>query len=245
MNDELLHTYGVDIDLADLTKEGYIKPHAYQIMINRAAEQHLKTLDLGVEKTIAFGLAWALVSLSVEIVKQEVGTTRLFATTWHAERRGPFFRRDMQFKNEKGELIVNATTFSVLLDLETRSIFRKKELPFPLGEPTPTFVMEASPSFREKHEYETLETRKINRSYIDRLGHVNNCRYGEFAFDALADDEAKLENLERMDIYFVSEMRPQDNFNVCKCKENNKIYIQGQNNIKQDVSFNVVFKFKE
>jgi hypothetical protein len=48
-----------------------------------------------------------------------------------------------------------------------------------LHEPTENFTIESGPTF-------------------DRLGHVNNCRYGEFAYDAFTDEERQ--NLTRLGI---------------------------------------------
>ena len=102
----------------------------------------------------------------------------------------------------------------------------------------------ASPSFKADKAFKKTEDRRVYNSFIDCLGHVNNTRYGEFAYDALTDAEKNnLGSLKRMDIYFLSELRDHDTFSVFKAYENNKIIIRGVNNIKQDTSFDVVFEF--
>ena len=67
--------------------------------------------------------------------------------------------------------------------------------------------MEASDRLRIKTpEDAPAETLRVRPSWIDGVGHVNNFRYGEMAYDALTDDQrAAVGALRRMELYFVSE----------------------------------------
>jgi len=79
---------------------------------------------------------------------------------------------------------------------------------------------------------------------VDLLGHVNNRRYGDFAYDALTAEEIlRLRKIKRMDLYFISEMRNKDDFTVFKSVEENRILLRGHNNMKNDTAFDIVFQF--
>jgi len=128
--------------------------------------------------------------------------------------------------------------------MEKRSVFRKKEVPFPRNEPTEKFLLDTAPSFKINAELESVSERSVQASHIDCLGHVNNIRYGEFAYDAFAPEEQeKLKDLKRMDINFLSELRAGDHFTMKKGCEGNKMFFQGYNKTKDDVSFNIVMSF--
>lgn len=241
MDEELKMQYTVSPEVTELNADGYLKPNGYQILLNRIAEKHLNAVKLNEDILLQKGFAWVLISMKIDVEKPISSCKPLICSTWHSQRRGPYFRREIQVKNTDGEIMVNCTTMSVLLDMSTRTVYRKKELPFYLGEETPVFITEASPAFREKIEYEPFETRVVRRSMIDCLGHANNCRYGEFAYDALSDEEADMSKIKSMEIYFISEMCLGDKFCVEKHKDGNKIYIQGSNNTKNDVSFKYNF----
>ena len=245
MNTEKEFTYETYTDVQFLNENGLLKPHAYQTLFGSIADKHLSRIGLNVDTTMKYDLAWALISLSVEIEKNISGPIKLYANTWHSEKKGPFYRREYIFKNENGETIFKGSSYSILLDVKNRSIFRKKETPFQIGEPLNEFMLEnLSASFKEKHIYDKVCERIALNSYIDCLGHVNNCRYSEFAYDALSETEVKnLENLKRIDIYFLSELRKNDNFTVLKGYDNNKILVRGHNNNKNDISFDVIFTF--
>jgi acyl-ACP thioesterase len=209
-------------------------------------EQHLNNINVNVDTTMKYNLAWVLMSLSFELVKPVEGCMKMYANTWYSQRRGPFFRRELVFKNENGEVMFQGSTFSVLLDVEKRTIYRKKDLPFLLSEPTEDFTIEARPTFKTDLEFEKVDERKVFNSYIDCLGHVNNCRYGEFAYDAFTDEERQnLAKLKRLDINFLSELRNKDIFSILKAYDGNKVLVRGYNNIKDNIAFDIIFEFAE
>lgn len=229
-----------------LNQYNQLKPYAYQVLFEQMAEQHLIDLNLNVEATIKYGLAWALISMSVEVVKPIEKSMYLYGSTWYSQHRGPYFRRELLFKDAEGQVIFKGSTHSVLLDMEKRSVFRKKEVPFPMHEPTDIFLLDASPSFKMDTDLTPVVEKVVQASQIDCLGHVNNCRYGEFVYDAFSEEEQeKLKYLKRMDIYFLSELRAGDRFTMGKAYGGNQIFFQGYNNTKDDVSFNIVMRFLE
>ncbi len=237
-------TYELVAAASYLNQHHQFKPYAYQILFEQMAERHLFQLNLNVDETMKYGLAWALISMSVEVVTPIEKSMALYGNTWFSQRRGPYFRRELLFKNGDGWVMFKGSTHSVLLDIEKRSVFRKKEVPFPMHEPTPIFLLDAAPSFKVDAELVPFAKRTVLPSQIDCLGHVNNCRYGEFAYDAFtAEEQEQLKNLKRMDINFLSELRPGDNFTIKKANLDSRIFFQGNNNTKDDVSFNIVFEY--
>ncbi len=229
-----------------LNQFNQFKPYAYQVLFEQMAERHLVNLNLNVDNTMQYGLAWALISMSVEVVTPIEKGMALYGNTWYSQHRGPYFRRELLFKDEDGQVMFRGSTYSVLLDMEKRSVFRKKEVPFPMHEPTDIFLLDASPGFKMDAELTSVTDRIVHPSQIDCLGHVNNCRYGEFAYDIFTDEEQEqLKNLKRMDIHFLSELRPGDHFTMWRAYEENRIFFQGRNNTKDDVSFNIVMQFTE
>lgn len=244
MNWEKDYVYEIETEVADLNECNVLKPYAYQKLFAKVAEQHLNRINVNVDTTMKSNLAWVLVSLSFELTKPVEGCVKMFAQTWYSQRKGPYFRREIVFKDEKGEVIFQGSTFSVLLDVEKRTIYRKKELPFAISEPVEDFTIEACPTFKTGMDFCKVDERKVYNSYIDCLGHVNNCRYGEFAYDIFTGEEClKLNKLKRMDFYFLSELRAKDTFSILKAYEDNRILVRGHNDIKNDVSFDIIMEF--
>jgi medium-chain acyl-[acyl-carrier-protein] hydrolase len=243
-NTEASCIHQLDVEVFYLNENGIMKPSAYQALFAQLAERHLDIFHAGARETMKYGLAWALISMSIEIKQPINSCMKLFAHTWYSQKRGPYFRRELVFCNEDGHIMFQGSTFSVLLEVATRKVFRKKDTPFKLTEPSGVFCMEADHHFRENVELTPCTTRDIYSSDIDLLGHVNNRRYGDFAYDALTEEEKlRLKNMRRMELYFISEMRREDNFTIFKRAEEDRILLRGHNNKKEDTSFDIVFAF--
>lgn len=241
MQEELERIYEVETEVSMLNENGILKPNAYQVLFAQIAEQHLNAFHLNANDTMPYGIAWALISMTIEIERPVNGCEKLFAQTWHSQHKGPYWRRELLFKNEAGDVIFKGSTFSILLDIEKRTVYRKKETPFFVGAATEQFTTEAKPTLRCKLDFTPAQERVAYNSYIDMLGHVNNCRYAEFAYDAFSDQEkSRLSEMKHMEIYFASELRCGDTFTIGKASEEGKLYIRGHNNTKDDTAFDIV-----
>lgn len=239
--------YELETEVSDLNENNFLKPYGYQELFARLVEPHLVKISADLETTMKSNLAWALVSLSIGIVNPVKGCMKLFGNTWHSEHRGPFFRRDFVMKSEADEVMFQGASYSVLLDLEKRSIYREKDLPFHHLPSLNEFVLDTSPTNKVRKtdlEFCKVDERKVYNSFIDCLGHVNNCRYGEFAYDAFTDEERDaLGELKRMDIYFHSELKSKDVFSIRKAYEDKVLYIQGYNDTKSETAFEYILTF--
>ncbi len=236
MNTEKQHVYPIKVEFAHLDAQGYIKPHGYQHIIGRVVDEHLTHYAVDFNSCLEKNFGWVVVSLHFEIKKHVQGCVNLNIRTWHSERKRIYFRREVEAFDESGEVVFVATIYSVLMDLNAQSVYRKAELPFTLVEPNPEFKLDSSPVFKEKLEYEKNCERTVLRSFIDAFGHVNNCRYGEFVFDALPDKCADLSKLSAFSIYFCSELKLNDVF-VIEENIQEKIILHGYNKSTQKTSF--------
>ncbi len=244
--DELSTQYEVDIEFGNYDESGYLSPGGYQSIVNSLADKHLINYDMDFVKIFEHGISWVLLSISLDIINPiHSKHKKIIGKTWFSGRKGIYFRRELQLQTLEGEPLFNCATYSTLLNLQTRGIYKNRELPFELMEPTPNLIIEAKPSFKEKLEYDKGQARTVRRSYIDGLGHVNNGRYGDFCFDALSE-ELKMEHLRRMEIYFMSEMRLGQNFSTnTAINEAGSTVVQGYNNSSEKPSFYGVFNFKQ
>lgn len=241
---ETSYVHHLDVEVFYFNEKGILKPSAYQALFAKLAERHLDIYNTGADQTMKHDLAWALISMTIDVKQPMDACMNLWANTWYSQRQGPYFRRELVFYNENDDIMFQGSTFSVLLNVNERKVYRKKDLPFPLTEPHANFCTHANHRFKESAEFMPYEDRKIYDSDLDLLGHVNNRRYGDFAYDALTEEEqSRLNNVKRMELYFISEMRKNDNFTVLKSVQENRILLQGQNNTKGDTAFDIVFQF--
>ncbi|MDD2294665.1 MAG: thioesterase [Eubacteriales bacterium] len=251
LDHEQSNLYTIQLDPSLLNPRGILKPQAYQSLYCELAEQHLTAHDAGSDKTLKYGVAWVLISLSVDVFKPAVAPGALQAKTWKSGRKGPYFMRDFIFSTKDGELCFRGTSYSVLLNLDTRKICRDKNIPFfsltadepplTLGQPTwkHAYGQEAEPIA----DGLTLRTqRKVENSFLDLLGHVNNTRYAEFVYDAMTEEEVeRLNGLSRMEVYFAAELRHGDTFFVSAVEKSDRLFFRGSKDGSGETSFDLVF----
>jgi acyl-ACP thioesterase len=244
MNTERECIYEVETEVADLNEQKLLKPYAYQKLFSQVVEKHLNEHNSNVETTMKNKLAWALASISFEMVKPIQGCIKMFASTWYSRRKGPYFRREIMFKDENEGVVFKGSSFSILLDIEKRTVYRRKETPFNLFEPVEVFTTEAKPTYKTTVEYNKVGTREVYNSYIDCIGHVNNSRYGEFAYDTFTDQERdNLLSLKRIEVYFLYELRNKDIFSILKTRADDHIMIRGYNETRNNIAFDMIFEF--
>lgn len=241
-------SYSCAVGMEMLNGYGVMKPSGYQSLIMEISGRHLRQFAIGEDDLIQKGMAWVLVSSSIEILTPIRGEINLTARTWHSEQDRLTFRRELCFADDQGNNLFNAATFSVLMDMNDRRIIRPDRLNFDIGQPHSQFLLEASPKLRIREEMQPCDRRKIYPSCIDRLGHTNNCRYSEFAYDALTGEEiANLENMRRIDLFFKSELKPGEYFTVRRSSsqvEKGELMIDGVNEQtgKQSFACRMVFE---
>lgn len=241
LNSELSCSYSCCVGMDMLNGYGFMKPYGYQSLIMDVAERHLRQFGLGVDNLIKKGMSWVLVSSSVEILEPVRAEIALNARTWHSEQNRLTFRRELCFTDTSGRPVFNAATFSVLMDINERKIIRPDRADIEIGEANSEFLIEASPNLRSKCEMQPCDRRRIYPCCIDRLGHTNNCRYPEFAYDALTENEiSRLGGLRRMDVYFKNELKQGDSFTVRRSAPevlSGELFIDGINDESGKQSF--------
>lgn len=212
------YSYSVSMDM--LNADGLMKPSGYQKLICEIAERHLRQFHLNVSDLAPRHLSWVMIASAFEIITPIKGQPVVTGRTWHSAQEKLTFRRELTFSDEQGNPLFHAVTFTVLMNTKTRRIVRPEQSGLSLGEPCAEFVMEASHSLRNTEEMFPCDHRRIYPSHIDCLGHTNNERYSEFAYDVLTDDELRrLDRLRRFELYFKSELRLHDGFTMRRSRD--------------------------
>ena len=239
-------TYSVPIDFDMYDGSGALFPSAYQKMTSRVVEAHLPRVELDMPSLIKkHGVTWVLLALSVELRRPLSADDTLTARTWHAGSRGATFRRDICLQDAAGETAAVAATFSTVMDLASRRICMDRSILSRIDLPAGETLLEASAKFRDKAEYTEIEKRIARPSWQDGNGHVHNVRYGEFVYDALdAEQRAALKGLRRMDIWFLSELLPGQEFSVQKAEpEDGSVLVKGVLPQEEKASFAMKLSF--
>ena len=193
----------------DLT--GAWRPGAVLEGMQEAATVHSELLGAGRNALKNQGLAWVVTRMELEMDRYPLLEEHVTVETWPMPMRRWFFPRYFLFRDEAGQEIGRAASLWVLLNLENRQMAKSetvaalmpdnRDLPAPLGLPAP--VTEVSG---------TLAEGAVRPVYtdLDPNCHVNNARYADWACNALGTERMGREELSRLVITFVHELRPGD-----------------------------------
>ena len=208
MTDEKQMEYRALVDSSMLNSRRDIQISGLLRIIETTLEEHL--LDIGMDNPKLVreeNISWAFLSLTSEIYGSIAPGELLTGRTWFSGRRGPLFRRELEYRRPDGTTAAATTCFSGLIDLGARKIIRDRAFleryTLPVGEPLIEAESRMSPQIEE---YRIADRRKVYPSWLDGLGHVNNARYGDMIFDTLSAAGIRDGQLRRLELYFVGEL---------------------------------------
>jgi len=220
----------------ELGRSGHMRLSGYQHLICAAAECDMLAHRCSIKDTISNGYAWAFTSLTVDVLSPICGCEPLTAQTWLSSDRYPINRRELQFFDGTAERF-RAAVFSVPVSVETHSIIRPADdlSDCTTGEPIVDNAVSRIASIPETHE---VFRREVFPSDIDALGHMNNCRYGALAYDALTEDERlRLSRPYRFTINFRRQFFEGSTVVVSRGQDERGIFITGSTPYSDRVSF--------
>ena len=208
MTDEKQMEYKALVDSSMLNSRRDIQISGLLRIIEMTLEEHL--LDIGMDNPKLVreeNVSWAFLSLTSEILSPIQPGEVLVGRTWFSGRRGPLFRRELEYRHEDGSPAVSTACFSGLIDLGARKIIRDRayleRYTLPLGQPLIEAESRMTP---ELEKYREADRRKVYPSWLDGLGHVNNARYGDMIFDTLSAAGSFRGMLRRLELYFTGEL---------------------------------------
>lgn len=227
----------------ELGRSGYLRLSGYQHLVCAAAECEMINCHCSVKETVSKGYAWAFTSLTIDVLHPINGCDALTANTWISIDRFPINRRELQF-SANGTEYFRAAVFSTPVSTESHGIIRPTEdlSCFATGDTILENVVSRITSLPEMSE---VYRREVFPSDIDALGHMNNCRYGALAYDALTEDERM--NLTRPFRYTVNFRRQffeGSTVIVCRGEDERGVFITGSVPDSEKPNFIVWLEFK-
>ena len=189
--------------------DGRWRPGAMMVEMQEAAGQHSAAVSCGREELVQMGLAWVVARMEIQVSRYPAYGEEITIRTFHRPHRHRFFPRYFQIWDGAGNLIAQASSLWLLMDLETRQSVSADRLPVPL--PDNSDMAEPIPLPRGGEPVdgpEEITLRRAAYTDLDANGHVNNTRYVDWLCDALGTARMTEMPPERMTIHFNSEIRP-------------------------------------
>lgn len=160
-------------------------PGLGQLLINTAT-YHADRLGFGYNELKDQNLNWVLFRMNIELIRRPEWHEPVTLTTWPTGISGIAGLREFVMTDEKDNIICNASSEWLIIDLSTRRPKRLKQyesiLKYNLPEKAFT---RTSPVANTKGEFSTLFTHTIRHSDMDLNGHATARRYFDWLDDGL------------------------------------------------------------
>ena len=212
-----------DTDVAKL-----LKPASFMDLAQEAANLHANILGFGYDNLMETRTAWVLSRMHIRFLRHPRWREEVDLTTWHKGLERLFYLRDFQMTDTEGNVLVEATTSWLVLNIDTRrlvrdagiceeGVCRDNAIPEPCDK-----VQMPSDCLKEQ-----VCVHKVSYSDVDVNGHTNNAMYLVWSMDAVGYDVASSRPLKEMKINFNHETRPGDEVAIgraCTEQDGNTVY---------------------
>ncbi|MCY1721566.1 thioesterase [Prolixibacteraceae bacterium Z1-6] len=183
--------------------------------IQDIAWEHAEILGFGFDNLKKEQQFWVLSRLLVKIKRRPKWGEKFTMETWPVGVEGLLALRDIEFLDDKGESIIQATTSWLVLDAKTKRIIRMEDLKdIPLnGE---RVFEQTAGKVRPPKSSEELTFTPALFNEIDINQHFNSGRYLERIIDSYDFDFHEKNELVEFEINFAKEGIPDDSLGVKK-----------------------------
>ena len=225
-----------------------MRPTAMLNLMQEAANKNATTLGFGYDEMIAMNNAWVISRVHLRFKRNPMWRDEVTLKTWHKGLVKLFYLRDFLLTDSNGEILAEATSSWLIIDLNTRRLVRNSDLSSSpekctkedaIAEPADKVVIpvDIEPELVRKHP--------ITWSEIDPNGHVNNVNYAVWAIDAVKPEDIKERQLKELLINYDAEVMPGDIVKISRVRQETEegviYYITGAVADKQNFAVKLVF----
>lgn len=188
------------------------------------AWEHANVLGFGYNHLKEKNQFWVLSRILIKIKRFPLWAENFTLETWSRGTQGFFGLRDFNFVGENGEILIQATSSWIILDMNTKRIVRIQEVDsFPRNDEQ---VFSSDAGKVDAPEDDTvLDFSPVLFNEIDINQHFNTGRYIERIIDSYDFDFHEKHELNELEINFLKEGMPDDRLGVKKQIKDNGIHL--------------------
>ncbi len=154
-------------------------------VLQQAAVNHAEHLGFGFTDISKENVSWVLFRLHIQILRWPQWKEEIEVCTWPSFVKSISAFREFEIKTDSGELICNASSEWLIIDLNTRKPRRVEDFHRFDDVLTPEKTLtEAPPRYNAKGEFTDLFTGEVRFSHMDMNNHLNALHYFGWFSDA-------------------------------------------------------------
>ena len=191
-------------------------------ILQDSADCSADQLGVGYDFCVAHGLAWVAANYHIKVLRMPKIHEHITIQTWPSEEKKLGAIRDYEMFDEKGKLIIQASTQWVLINFETKR-------PQALRANLPMY--DVLPEKADPYEFTKIppvESPEFEKSFavrfddIDTNNHVNNAVYSLWLSESLPYEFRDNHEIAEMEITFKKEALIGENITILSALQGNK-----------------------
>lgn len=187
----------------------------FNVMLE-AAWAHAQIMDWGYDDLKNHNLFWVLSRFYLQVEKYPVWQDEITLNTWSAGTDGMYAYREYILEDSRGNIILKASSAWLILDMETRKIFR-------LSDYKTTFPKRIDPNacrnpkrIKPDSHTETLKYDPVLFSELDINKHFNSVKYVERVLDDFGIDYLNRHEPAELEVNYLKEAIAGDSIAVTR-----------------------------
>ncbi|WAA13531.1 acyl-[acyl-carrier-protein] thioesterase [Fervidibacillus halotolerans] len=228
------------VDLRDVDFMKQLKLSSLFSYFQEVASEAADSLGFGIDRLQKeFNVAWVLVRMRVEIIRNPNWNETITIETWPLEPNRLEFHRDFLVYDERGNILIRAISDWVIMDIDQRKLKRSEHI----GIVYPEMIKERAidKKLSRLKDFGNLQEsykKVIGYSDIDINGHLNNSNYVDYIMDCFPVEEHKKYKTKAIEVHFLHELLPGETLTLRRdvsAFNSHLVYIDGVNGREQTV----------
>jgi acyl-ACP thioesterase len=179
--------------------------------LQESAGDHANTMGFGYRQVVLQHMAWILGGIKIEVKRLPRWEEEIHVKTWIVENKRFTSRRDFQWYDREGNVLVNASTNWILLNTERRRPVAIDSMNFDVRlHPEQKATSSEVKSIRAKFDEAEKSEYQVRYSDLDMVGHMNNTKYIQLFLDSYSAEFHNSHKIKSLDINFKNEAQYQD-----------------------------------
>lgn len=193
---------------------------------------HASHLKIGVGDLNRKNHTWVLARMLVEVESYPVLGESVLVETWPKGFDRLFASRDFFIRDNEGKIIARASTYWLIIDLETKRPKALKEIPPQLLNPDQFAIQRKLEKLPEPIDITYQKQKEAVYSDIDLNKHVTSVRYSEWITDTIPGEIMESGKISSYEINHISELFLGDEVGVQVSMEEEKVFLGNVSNAR-------------
>lgn len=210
----LVHQQTFTIRSYDVDFQRHLRPDVLCSYLQEVASEHALSLGVGYLQLEKQKMFWVLSRLLLKVEKMPAWHEEITIETWAKGTDRLFALRDFRVRNADGEVLCTATSYWLILHMDSRRPVRPDHF-FSRLKHEEDAVEAVADKLAEASPASPLYSLEVQYADLDHNRHVNNLRYIAWMFNCFDLDFYAQHQLREMQINFLLEVREGAQLSIC------------------------------